>query len=211
MAGRPRSRSDAEVLSAAMRVLGRHGPSRMTLAHVAAEVGLAPSTLAERFGSKRELLLAASRASASGVGEAFEAARAACASPSEAVVAALVELGRPARTRAAFANHLAALELDVSDPAFRRAAARHATELYGAISVLLTEAIAAGELTGDRDSIARALQVAYNGGLVVWAVSGSGPLEASLRADLEAVLEPFSSHRAARSPSRSAARRSSAP
>lgn len=188
MAGRPRSRSDAEVLAAAMRVLGRHGPSRMTLAHVAAEVGLAPSTLAERFGSKRELLLAASRASVSRVGETFEAARSAHHSHAEAVVSALVELARPARTRAAFANHLAALELDVADPHFRRVAARHAAELFAAIRALIAEAIAAGELVGDADTIARALQVAYNGGLVVWSVSGRGALDASLRTDLEAVL-----------------------
>src|SRR4051812_50167471 len=58
---RPRTRSDPEVLSAALRAVAAHGVARLTLADVAQEAGLAPSTLAERFGSKRALLLAAAR------------------------------------------------------------------------------------------------------------------------------------------------------
>lgn len=193
MAGRPRTRTDAQVHAATMRVLGRHGPARMTLAHVAAEVGLAPSTLAERFGSKRDLLLAASRAAAVGVGEGFDAERARRSAPLEVLPAALVELARPVRTRAAFANHLAALELDVADPDFRRVAARHATALRREIHTTLVDAAAAGELApaADLDGLSRAVHVAYNGALVTWAVGGSGPLADSLRADLEAVLAPW--------------------
>jgi AcrR family transcriptional regulator len=199
MTGRPRTRSDEEVLTAALRALGRHGPSRMTLAHVADDVGLAPSTLAERFGSKRDLLLAASRASVSGVGEAFEAVRARRAKPLAALVEALVALSRPARTRAAFANHLAALELDVADPAFRRMAAKHAAELRGAIRESVAEAVEAGELAADADpdALARVLHVAYNGSLITWAVAGRGALEESLRLDLEAVLAPWRRRNAA--------------
>jgi AcrR family transcriptional regulator len=180
-----------------MRVLGRHGPSRMTLAHVAAEVGLAASTLAERFGSKRELLLAASRASVSGVGEAFEAARAREATAVCALIGALLALSRPARTRAAFSNHLAALELDVADPAFRRMAAKHAAELRGAIRESVAAAVDAEELAAGADpgALARALHVAYNGSLITWAVAGRGALEEALRADLEAVLAPWRSRR----------------
>src|SRR5579885_3160850 len=58
---RPRTRTDAEVLAAALRAVAAHGVARLTLADVAREAGLAPSTLAERFGSKRALLLAAAR------------------------------------------------------------------------------------------------------------------------------------------------------
>ncbi|MGH2614392.1 MAG: helix-turn-helix domain-containing protein, partial [Thermomicrobiales bacterium] len=58
MVGRPRTVTDAEILAAAERAIARHGPARLTLAHVAAEVGLTPPTLLQRFGSKRGLLLA---------------------------------------------------------------------------------------------------------------------------------------------------------
>src|SRR3954447_10278393 len=58
---RPRTRTDAEVLAAALRAVARHVVARLTLADIAREAGLAPSTLAERFGSKRALLLAAAQ------------------------------------------------------------------------------------------------------------------------------------------------------
>lgn len=198
MAGRPRTRSDDDVTAATMRVLGRRGPARMTLGDVAAEVGLAPSTLAERFGSKRELLLAASRASASGVQDAFRCANAQHgAQPLAALVEALDRLARPASTRKQFANHLAALELDVADPAFRREAKRHAGELRAAIARQLYAASESGDLSAgaDPEQLARAVHVAYNGALVTWAIGGTGRLSDALEEDIEAVLAPNRSGR----------------
>jgi AcrR family transcriptional regulator len=55
---RPRQASDAEILAAALTAILRHGPVRLTLAHVAREAGLSPAALVQRFGSKRGLLLA---------------------------------------------------------------------------------------------------------------------------------------------------------
>ena len=46
---RPRTVSDDAVLDATARAVGRVGPARLTLGHVAAEVGLAPATLVQRF------------------------------------------------------------------------------------------------------------------------------------------------------------------
>jgi AcrR family transcriptional regulator len=171
-----------------MRVVSKRGPERMTLADVGAEIGLAPSTLAERFGSKRDLLLAASRASAAGVDRAFAAAEG--GARLAALVDALARLARSVKTRPAFANHLAVLELDVADPDFRQVAAEHASALRAAVEASLHDAVAARELprTTDVPRLARAVHVAYNGSLVTWAVGGSGALEAALRADLYAVL-----------------------
>ncbi|MCA1563440.1 MAG: TetR/AcrR family transcriptional regulator, partial [Acidobacteria bacterium] len=42
---------------AAIQVMARLGPVRLTLADVAREIGLSPATLVQRFGSKRGLLL----------------------------------------------------------------------------------------------------------------------------------------------------------
>ena len=64
MAGRPRGMEDAAILRAAAEVIGRTGPARFTLAAVASEIGLVPATLVQRFGSKRGLLLALARQSA---------------------------------------------------------------------------------------------------------------------------------------------------
>ena len=58
MSPRPRTVSDQAILAATARVIGDLGPAKLTLARVASEVGLAPATLVQRFGSKRGLLLA---------------------------------------------------------------------------------------------------------------------------------------------------------
>jgi AcrR family transcriptional regulator len=160
---RPRSKSDEEVMAATMRAVSAHGVSALTLAHVAEEAGLAPSTLAERYGSKRALLLAAAR---SGTSTAREV-------DADSAVDYLIALAGSIGDRRAFAHHLAFLELDVADPEFRQAAADHVAAVLARLESFGLSA---------RD--ARALYVAYNGALVLWALTGEGSLEDSLRADL---------------------------
>jgi AcrR family transcriptional regulator len=174
---RPRSKSDEEVMAATLRAVGAHGVAKLTLADVAREAGLAPSTLAERFGSKRALLLAAARSATRGVERAFETDRAVC-SPRDAAVEFLVALAAPVSDRRAFAHHLALLELDVADPEFRAAAADHVAAVMSRLRAL---GLTAGE--------ARRLYVAYNGALVLWALTGEGSLEDALRADLRVGAE----------------------
>jgi AcrR family transcriptional regulator len=71
---RPRRISDEDALAGALKVMFRNGPAEFTLAAVAAEVGIAPPTLVQRFGDKRGLILRAlaqdNRAFASAVAEA---------------------------------------------------------------------------------------------------------------------------------------------
>src|SRR4051812_1676113 len=126
---RPRTRTDAEVLAAALRAVARHGVGRLTLAHVAAEAGLAPSTLAERFGFQRALLLAAARHAAGEVRLERGAG-----SPRAAAVDGLVRLAGGVGDRRAFAHSLALLELDVADDAFRAASAQHAAAVQAQLT-----------------------------------------------------------------------------
>jgi AcrR family transcriptional regulator len=158
-------------------VVARDGPSRLTLASVAAEAGLSPATLVQRFGSKRDLLLAVSAGSADAVRNAFARARDQHGDPHDAVVAALVTLTEGVRTPEALANSVAFLALDLADPDFLALAQRHAAERRSEIAGLL----------GD-EALARAIEVAYNGSLITWAVDRDGNLPARLEADLRAVL-----------------------
>jgi AcrR family transcriptional regulator len=197
--GRPRTRSDAEVLAAARRVVGERGVARLTFADVAREVGLAPSTLAERYGSKRALLLAALEPAPDAVAAVFEAARAEHERPLDALHGALAALSAPVRTREAYANHLGVLALDVGDPDFRRIAERWFAGTLEELRSLVAEAVGRGELAGGADpaAVARAVLVAYNGSLALWAVAGGGALGDVLRRDLEAVLSPWRTSTAA--------------
>ena len=194
--GRPRTITDDAILAGAGRAIGRIGPTRLTLADVAAEVGLAPATLLQRFGSKRGLLLAFAERGAGAVTEAFAAARAEHASPLAALVAALVGMTAGVATPESLANHLALLQLDLTDPDFHRHAREQAVAVRSEIRTLLDAAVAAGKLAPtDTDRLARTVQVTYNGALLTWAIYREGTVADWLRGELARILDP---HRPAR-------------
>gem|GEM_PF-395274 len=191
---RPKTVSDEKVLEAAARVVGRVGPGQLTLADVAAEVGLSPATLVQRFGSKRALLLAVSEHGARAVGKHFEQADQQPAASLDALLEALLELAEPAGRPDELANHLAFLQLDLGDSEFRTHAVAFADALEKGIRRLLDRATAAGEL-GDVDTaaLASSLHVTYHGALLTWALQQREPLPDFLREQLEVTLAPATS------------------
>jgi AcrR family transcriptional regulator len=180
---RPRTVDDAVVLTAALDVIGRVGPARLTLAHVAGEVGLSPATLVQRFGSRRGLLLAVARTQADGIRAAFATARAGAQNPRAALADALVALSAGVATPEAMANSLAFLQLDLADDDFHAEAAAGFGILREECAALVREAGAA-----DPERAAEIALTTYNGALITWAVLREGTLEAWLRRQLDAVL-----------------------
>lgn len=192
MAGRPRLVGDPAILRAAVEVIGRVGPAKLTLAAVAAEAGVVPGTLVQRFGSKRGLLLALAERSVQdaealqlrakdGHGSALAALRAFAAE-------SMSELATPER----YANHLAFLCLDLTDPEFHeRALAVHRAN-GRLIEALLTEAADAGELRPgtDAEALAGTLQAVLAGAGLTWALDREGTLAERLGRELDAALSP---------------------
>jgi len=192
MSPRPRSLPDSEILLAATRVIQRLGPSRLTLADVAREVGLAPATLMQRFGSKRGLLLAVAGQGASGVREQFAAIRARSRSPLRAIQEVARCMAAMAKTPEALANHLAFLEMDLADRDFHRLALAHARQFRAELRSLLDEAIRAGELRPFPSArLADAVQAVIGGSLLNWAVHRNGEAATRILADLETLLRPY--------------------
>jgi AcrR family transcriptional regulator len=192
MRGRPRTASDAAILAATARALGRVGPVRLTLADVAAEVGLAPATLVQRFGSKRGLLLAVRARSTEALVETFAAARRTADSPIEALGAALIGLTCGIDGPEALANHLAFRQGDLGDSEFRDHTLDQSRAMREEIRALLDEAVRAGELVRLQSArVARAVQTTYNGSLATWAVAREGTLADWLREDLDLMLQPY--------------------
>jgi AcrR family transcriptional regulator len=192
---RPRTVDDEVLLAAALDLIGRVGPARLTLARVAEEVGLSPATLVQRFGSKRGLMLAAARRGTDWPGR-FAAARATAPTRVEALVAALVGATAPVRTPETMANSIAFLQIDLADDDFHAEALAGARAMREEIEALLREALGAGELAGaDPAVLAETVATIYNGALITWAIHRDGPIEAWLRARLEAVLAPYATRR----------------
>ena len=187
---RRRTIDDDAVLDAADRIVERGGPAAVTFASVAAEVGLAPATLVQRFGTKRELLLATTIRGWQSIVDTLSRQRDARESPLEALLEALAELTSDVRTREALANGLAFLHIDLSDPEFHAHAVTGATRMRDRIADLLSDAISAGELVRetDPDLLAGAVLNTYNGALITWAIYGEGAVADYVRSQIEFLL-----------------------
>ena len=213
MSPRPRTVSDDEIFAATMRAVTRVGPARFTLADVGQAVGLSAAALVQRFGSKRALLLAVVSRAPDMVDDCFVAARAAHASPLAALVAAALESATHVRSPDELANSLAFLQIDLSDPDFRRPALANSEQILAGYEALVRDAVAAGEL-GDCNAprVARAVHALVGGSLINWAIHRDGALAAYVRRDLETLLTPLRAPRRRRgarraSPGRAGARR----
>ena len=189
---RPRKHTDEQLLSAAARAIAARGPHDLTLAHVAAEAGVAPATLLQRFGSKRELMLAVAASAPAAIGEAFASARGAEKGPLEALEAGLAGLASMVSDPDEVANHLAFLALDLSDADFRAHAARDTAAMREGIEALLKEAAARGDIElRRRRPVAELIQAAYHGTLLMWAIDREGRPEARVREQVRLILRPY--------------------
>jgi AcrR family transcriptional regulator len=189
---RPRTVSDDEILAATARAMSRVPPTRFTLAEVAQEVGLAPATLVQRFGSKRGLLLALSAQSAAGMDASFDMVRQAHALPLEALLTAATEMARFSATPEELANSIAYLHIDLSDPEFHTHILESSRAMQRGYGALLDDAIEARELVQcDTERLARAVEAVAAGSLIGWAIHRKGKAEAWVRKDLETLLAPY--------------------
>lgn len=203
MTPRPRETSDAEILAAAARVMQRISPVDLTLADVAKEAGIVPATIIQRFGTKRELLLANCKAWTADVAGRFAAARDQHGSPLKTLIEMFAESSSFAATPESMANFLAYLQIDLTDQEFHGVLLRQYTATHDETRKLLDDAIAVHELKRcDTAALARLVQQANGGAMLDWAIYRKGSLPAWIRSSLEALLLPYS-----RSPRRRTKRR----
>jgi AcrR family transcriptional regulator len=191
---RPKTVDDDAVLDAALRVIDRGGPGELTLAAVAREVGLAPATLLQRFQSKRGLLLAINSRGSDSAGSSLREATKRHRSPLRALVAGLVNMSSRVTSPETMANHLAFLQIDLSDPEFHQLALAYTTTVREEIKRLLDAAVEAGELDAtDTSRLAQSVQTTHSGARITWAIYRKGRLDTWLRRELDTLLAPYRS------------------
>ncbi len=190
---RPRTISDEALLNAVLALALRVGPARVTLAAAAAEAGLSPATLVQRFGTKRDLLLAADKRGVDLWVGAQD--RATAASPLARVVDGLVLAVDPDATPERMANSVAMLQLDLAEPDFHAETLRGARAIRTRIARDLQAALAAGELQPGTDvtALAKLVETTYHGAMIGWAIHREGALADWMREQVDSLLAP---HRA---------------
>jgi AcrR family transcriptional regulator len=190
----PRSRSveNAEILAATGRVIARVGPARLSLALVAKEVGLAPATLVQRFGSKRGLILALSESAAGECTGLVERLRQKHASPLAALREFLLCFADMASTPEEMANHLAFFQMDLVDPSLRQIALEITEENESTVASLLQEALDAREVANCHPrELAPVLLLVAQGSLLSWAIRRKGSARKWLARHLDITLRPY--------------------
>jgi AcrR family transcriptional regulator len=193
MSPRPQKVTDEQLFEATYAVMNRVGPQQLTLAAIAAEAGVTPAVLVQRFGSKRDLLLAITRRFADGSGEMIETFARQHDSPLAAIRAYAACVAQMAASPAAFVRSLAYLQTDLSDAEFRRHLARHAKATRAGLGRLIHAAVKSGELRAGVSAarLARTIEALLSGSVLTWVIYQEGSVTRWVRADLEAVLAPY--------------------
>ena len=173
--------------------MAKLAPGELTLSAIGAEAGVTAGALVQRFGSKRDLLLALSSRFAEGTPQLFEGLRRANTSALGALSAYADCIAGMGESPGTIAHHLAYLQLDLTDPDLYRSARDMAKGARAGIRKLLEAAVGAGELRASTDcrALARAIQVTLSGSLLTWAFFRGGTASAFLRADLDSLLKPY--------------------
>ena len=192
MSPRPRKASDDEIFAAAYRVMQRTGPDELTLAKIADDAGITAGALVQRFGSKRELMIALAAGVAASAGQMIAALREQHTSPLAAVREYAGCMAQMAKTPEALARNLAYLTVDISDPELRKHLLVQSRATRKGLRELLDEAVRARELRRSTDTatLARVLETVIGGALFSWAVYREGTAAKYMREHVDAVLAP---------------------
>jgi AcrR family transcriptional regulator len=185
--------TDQQLFAAARAVMSKVGPRKLTLAAIANEAGVTAAVLVQRFGSKRSLLLALFEEVANGASEFMAALAKQHASPLAALFAYADCMAGMAASPAAVARNLAYLQIDLTDPDFRRHLVKQARATRAALRRLVQAAVQAGELARNVQPtpLARTVEATMNGSMLTWAFYQQGTAAQWIRADLNAVLAPY--------------------
>ena len=193
MSPRPQKASDDDIFMAAHRAMSRLGPGELTLADIAKEAGVTAGLLVQRFGSKRDLLLTLSQRFSGGTAGMFADLRRGHRSPLATLRAYSDCMAHMAASPAAFARNFAYLQIDLTDPDFRKHLAKHAAATRVELQKLIKEAIDAGEMSPDTNpkQLARTIDAVIGGSMLSWAFHQEGTAARWMRHDLDAVLRPY--------------------
>jgi AcrR family transcriptional regulator len=192
MSPRLRKAEDADIFAAMVRVMMRVGPADLTLSAIAKEAGITAGALVQRFGSKRELMLAHARYAAATLDTGFGTP----GKPTKSALSSLYECaedyGKLAQSPQAALRNLAYLQRDLADPALRSNLLRLHRAARAYYEQLVADAIRTGELRAETHvrRLARTIEVTLVGSLLAWTMYRQGSASTWLTEDLKAVLGP---------------------
>jgi AcrR family transcriptional regulator len=179
----PRKRTipDEDLLDAALGLVREVGPDAVSFGSLASRVGLAPSTLVQRFGSKAALLQAALLRAWAQLEAATDDAIAAAPDEPAGVVDLLVSLTGQYDVHD-FADQLRVLREDLRDPVLRERGQAWFGKLSQAVEARLVGA------RGQKGDLGRLVVATWQGTLTVWSFTRDAPVVDVVRDTLGELL-----------------------
>jgi AcrR family transcriptional regulator len=179
---RPKRISDEALLDAALDVVHQNGPAALSFATLAGRVGLASSTIVQRFGTKSELLQATLLYAWDRLDEATAVAVAEASLDVDGVIDMLTALAAR-HDPEGFADELMVLREDLRDPVLRERGAAWIATLADAVERRL------GAASGGSDGLGQLVVAHWQGTITVWGFTQRAPLPAEVRRSVTALLE----------------------
>jgi AcrR family transcriptional regulator len=173
---------DDVLLDAALDIVHTSGPAALSFATLGAAVGLAASTVVQRFGTKENLLRAALLHAWDRLDEQTSAAMAAASADERGVVDVLVALSGQ-YTASDYADQLMVLREDLRDRALRTRGKRWIARLAADIETRLQHA------PGGADGLGTLVVAHWQGTLTVWSFMRTGRVQPTVRASLDELLQ----------------------
>jgi AcrR family transcriptional regulator len=182
---------DSAVFDAIVRAMMRTGPNELTLAVIAKEAGLTAGALVQRFGSKREMMLAHARYAAT-TGNIGLIQRRQAGSALRAIRGTVGTFAQLATSPQAALRNLAYLQRDLADPALYWNLLKMNRSARAHYEQLVSDAVAARELQPDTviAALARTIEATLIGSFLTWTIYREGSAASWIRRDLNAVLLP---------------------
>lgn len=189
---RTRSISDQQVLDATIAFVGRHGVAKLTFASLSTSVGLSAATLVQRFGTKKQLLIAVTKHCLQSMVPLIDAAQRAHTSPLQAIYAAFGTMAGAVTSVEEFANGQVFFYLALTDTETNALLQQSMAESRNAIQRLLDESIQAKELVPcDTAMLALTLQSVYEGAITTWLVYQQGDIASWVTGQLVTTIDPY--------------------
>jgi AcrR family transcriptional regulator len=179
---RKRTIADEDLLDAALVVVHTSGPDALTFGALAPRVGLAASTIVQRFGTKAALLQAALSRAWDQLDERTAAAIDSAALEPLGVIELLVQLSGQYDAHD-FADQLLVLREDLRDPVLRTRGQTWLATLTQAIERRL------GQSPGGTAGVGELVVAHWQGTLTVWSFTRQVPLISAVRTALEDLFD----------------------
>lgn len=170
---------DSKILEKALLVICEKGADCFTLADIGKAVGLAPATLLQRFGSKRELLIRAAKQTNIKQKQDLKNLKKKGLNWKEELIELMIGIPEGMGTRQEIANSLSILKLDMIDPELHQIA----RELFECFRAHMEDLIYQGQECGDliheydANSLVWELDALRHGLIIQWTLSGKGTLQ----------------------------------